>query len=347
MAKTKQISLEKRITIIAFHKKGDSVRNIAKAVGVSIKGVHATIKRYKDTREYKDRQRTGRPRATTSAEDQSIVLISKRNRRLTAPEVRSQFNSNRNRSVSVTTVKRRLRAAGLMGRVAVRKPLLRQQNRRKRLQWAKAHKNWTLEDWTKVLWTDESKYEVFGSRRRIFVRRSATERLTPQCVAPTVKHGGGSVMVWGCFAMRGVGDLVQIRGILKKEGYRDILENNMLPSGLRVVGEQFVLMQDNDPKHSSKLCRGYVQELEDRGVLKNMVWPPQSPDLNPIELLWDELDRIIRQSCPSSEKHLWTLLHDAWSHLQSETLTKLVSRMPRLCQAVIKANGGYFDEKTV
>ena len=78
--------------------------------------------------------------------------------------------------------------------------------------------------------------------------------MIPECLVPTIKHGGGSVMVWGCFSSAGVSDLVKIEGIMKKEQYKTILENNAIPSGLRTIGHGFVFMQDNDPKHTSKLC---------------------------------------------------------------------------------------------
>ena len=115
--------------------------------------------------------------------------------------------------------------------MAVRKPLLRIGNKKKRLQWAIDHQNWTEEDWGKVLWSDESKFELFGQRRRIYIGRKTKEKMIPECLVPTIKHGGGSVMVRGCFSSAGVGDLVKIEGIMKKEKYKTILENNAIPSG--------------------------------------------------------------------------------------------------------------------
>ncbi|CAK9810863.1 Transposable element Tcb1 transposase [Anthophora quadrimaculata] len=78
-----------------------------------------------------------------------------------------------------------------------------------------------------------------------------------------------------------------------------------------------------------------------------MIWPSQSPDLNPIELLWDELDREIRNHCPRSKQHLWELLQNNWKNIPIEILQQLVSRMPKLCKILIKKRGGYFDERDV
>ncbi|CAJ0960775.1 unnamed protein product [Ranitomeya imitator] len=101
-----------------------------------------------------------------------IRVTSLRNRRLTAAQVRDQVNathSSSSRHISTTTVKRRLCAAGLHGKIAARKPLLRTGNKQKRLVWAKEHKEWTLDQWKSVLWSDQSKFEIFGSNHRVFV----------------------------------------------------------------------------------------------------------------------------------------------------------------------------------
>ncbi|KAL7852392.1 hypothetical protein SRHO_G00181770 [Serrasalmus rhombeus] len=87
-------------------------------------------------------------------------------------------------------------------------------------------------------------------------------------------------MVWGCFAGDTVGDLFKIEGILNQHGYHSILQWHGIPSGWRLVGPSFIFQQDNDPKHTSRLCKGYLTKKESDGVLRQMTWPPQSPDLN-------------------------------------------------------------------
>lgn len=311
MAKSKEISLEKRAQIEILHKLGKSQREIGKIVNVSQKGVRTTLIRKQQTGSNSDRKRSGRPRKTTKRVDQAIVIKSKRNRFTTAPQIASEINSSLVQPISITTVRQRLRENGLFGRVAVKKPLLRPVNKRKRLAFARKYKDWTLDQWKSVLWTDESKFELFGTNRRRFVRRKTNEKYNPSCIAPTVKHGGGSVMVWGCFSYEGLGELFKIDGIMRKEHYHNILQRVAIPCGIGLIGYGFDFQQDNDPKHTSLLCRNYLEKKQDDGVLRIMEWPPQSPDINPIELLWEELDRQVRKMGPTSKPHMWECLKTA------------------------------------
>lgn len=88
-----------------------------------------------------NKRRLVRPRATTSSEDWSIVINSKRNKRLTASKIAAQFNVDRDKPISVSTVKRRLCDARLKGCIAVSKSLLKPINKKRRLNWAREYKN--------------------------------------------------------------------------------------------------------------------------------------------------------------------------------------------------------------
>jgi len=309
--------------------------------------VSKTVRRFKENGNFKNLPRSGRPKAASELEKKMLARMSEADRTKTAPDLQSELNLATNKNISVSTTQRILRDKGLMGRISARKPLLRPANKVKRLQWAKEHVRWTPAQWERVLWTDESKFELFGSKRRVYVRRRIGERMNEKCVTKTPKHGGGSVMVWGCFAGEIVGDLVQIEGNLNKEGYHRILSRHALPSGRRLVGEDFVFQQDNHPKHTSKLCQNYLKKKMEQTILSIMMWPPQCPDLNPIELLWDELDRALRKLRPKNKKELFNAILTAWKSIKRETLKILLHRMPRACKAVIKSRGGYFEESKI
>lgn len=94
-------------------------------------------------------------------------------------------------------------------------------------------------------------------------------------------------------------------------------------------------------------CKNYLGKKRAVGILSVMERAAQSPDLNPIELLWEQLDCMVHKKCPSSQSNLWEELQEAWGEIPSDYLNKLPARMPKVCNAVIAANGAFFDESKV
>ena len=127
-----------------------------------------------------------------------------RNRKATAGDIQLTINNTREQPSAKQQSGEDMAVCGLRGRVARSKPFLRLTNKRKWYVWAKKYKNYTLENWKKVLFTDESQFVIHGNKRRLYVRRRHGERLLNQCLKSTIKHGGGNIQVWGCFSFSGV-----------------------------------------------------------------------------------------------------------------------------------------------
>lgn len=336
-----RLSTATRHKVVILHQQGLSQTKISKQTGISRCAVQALLKKHKETGNVEDRRRSGRPRKLSAADEKHLKLISLRNRKMSSSAISSELAETSGTQVHPSTVRRSLARSGLHGRVAAKKPYLRHGNKAKRLDYARKHRNWGAEKWQQVLWTDESKFEIFGCSRRQFVRRRAGERYNNECLQATVKHGGGSLQVWGCISANGVGDLVRINGVLNAEKYRQILIHHAIPSGRRMIGPKFILQHDNDPKHTANVIKNYLQRKEEQEVLEVMVWPPQSPDLNIIESVWDFMKRQKDLRKPTSTEDLWLVLQDVWNNLPAEFLQKLCASVPRRIDAVLKAKGGH------
>src|SRR6266576_6607223 len=246
-----------------------------------------------------------------------------------------------NQSLSPSTVHLHLKKAGMKAVVKTKRPLLSAKHRKARLDYAYAHKDWTVEDWRRVVWSDKTKINRLGSDGRKWVWKRPGEKLSDRLVEGTVKFRGGSVMIWGCMTWEGVGYATRIEGRMDGELYRSILEDE-LQSSIRhydLNADDVIFQQDNDPKHTSKKAKDWFQE-HDMNVLK---WPAQSPDLNPIEHLWDHLKRRLGEyeTAPNGILELWERIEKEREAIPASECQKLIESMPRRVEQVIKAKGGY------
>lgn len=188
----------------------------------------------------------------------------------------------------------------------------------------------------KTIFTDESKYNVFGSDGSIMVWRQPNAELKPKNLIPTVKHEGGSVMVWGCMSSKGVGNLHFVEGIMDHMMYIDILKKNLRASAEKMgLGEDFIFQQDNDPKHTARNTKHWLLY----NAPKRLETPPQSPDLNPIEHLWHKLEVEVRKRHISNKNDLKKALSEEWEKIPPSYCAELVASMPRRIRAVIEAKG--------
>uniref|UniRef100_A0A8R1I4B6 G_PROTEIN_RECEP_F1_2 domain-containing protein n=2 Tax=Caenorhabditis japonica TaxID=281687 RepID=A0A8R1I4B6_CAEJA len=297
--------------------------------------IYRILKNNRDDDGVVHRQSPGRPRTTSRAMDRNILRACREDPRRTSTDNPVSVTSPNEPVPSRRTIRRRLQVAGLHGRRPVKKPLVSLKNRTARVEWAKQHLSWGPREWANHIWSDESKFNLFGTDGIQWIRRPIGSRYAPQYQCPTVKHEGGSVMVWGCFPDTSMGPLKRIVGTMGRYVYEDILENTMRLWARANLGRSWVFQQDNDPKHTS----GHVANWFRRRRVDLLGWPSQSPDLNPIEQMWEELERRLKGVRASNANQKFAQLEAAWKSIPMTVVQTLLDSMPRRCQAVIDAKG--------
>lgn len=160
MPKRNELSLEKRVQIQVLHEQGKSQVEISKTVKCSRRSVQYAIERFAATGSHRNRPRTGRKRITTGRQDRQLMRESLKNRKKTSSELAAELSVEITKSISARTIRRRLQEAGLRGCKARKKPWLSDDNKKARYEWALKHRSFTAEDWSNVVWSDESNFEV-------------------------------------------------------------------------------------------------------------------------------------------------------------------------------------------
>lgn len=329
MGLSRHCSPEMRSLILKLYGEGKSYRTIANLIGRSLGMVQNAIK-YKAVPE-----KRGRPRKTTEAMDRKILIECKRDPFASSRVILNKVEAN----VSTRTIRRRLVEKGRRARAARRVPLLRSRHRKNRITFAKLHIEWVgkegIKKWRNILFSDESKFMLFGNDGKTTVRRPINEAFNPAYTKKTIKFGGGKILVWACFSWYGVGPIHLIDGIMTKEDYINILEDTMLPFAEWNMPLKWVFQHDNDPKHSARATTSWLQ----RNNITVLYWPAQSPDLNPIENLWKIVKDKLQEVKPTNKHELWVAVQQAWYSISNETCRNLVDSMPKRCRAVLEKKG--------
>ncbi len=215
------------------------------------------------------------------------------------------------------------------------KPLLNQRQRQKHLTWAVEKKNWAVAQWSKVLFSDESKFCISFGNQGPRVWRKSGEAQNPCCLKSSVKFPQ-SVMIWAAMSSAGVGPLCFLKSTVNAAIYQEILENFMLPSADKLYGDaDFIFQQDLAPAHTAKGTKSW---FNDHGVTV-LDWPANSPDLNLSENLWGIVKRKMRDTRSNNADELKATVKETWASIPPQQCHKLITSMPRRIEAVIKAKG--------
>ncbi|KFM57590.1 Transposable element Tcb1 transposase, partial [Stegodyphus mimosarum] len=205
---------------------------------------------------------------------------------------------------------------------------------RLRLAWSREHALLTPQQWACVMFSEESRFSLQYDSRRTFIWRAPSTGYHEENIIEQQRYGVAGVLAWGGIIRSSRTDLhVQI-GTMTSQIYRDVI----LEQHVRLFrGAQFVFMDDNARSRRANI----VSECLQSEAITRMDWPAFSPDLNPVEHVWDRLGRRVaaRQPPPICLPKLRRALLFEWCNTPQYQIDNLILSMPRRCADCIASSG--------
>ncbi|UYV85043.1 Transposase [Cordylochernes scorpioides] len=319
--------------VIGLKRAGWSIRQIAADTHLGASTVHRLWRRWLEQGNVAIYRNVGATRVTSARVDRRILRQAVAAPQATCTAILQHVQDTLDHSISTRTISRRLVANGLHSCRPLRRLPLTPPNRRQRLEWCRARSTWMTE-WHRVVFSDESRFCLSSDSRRVRVWRRRGERSNPAAIVerPTVRQRG--IMVWGAIAYDSRSPLLRIQGTMTAQRYvDDVLRPVTLPYLQGVPNALY--QQDNARPHTARISQQALQDVQ------MLPWPPYSPDLSPIEHVWDIIGRRLH-ALPQlrSEDELWQMVEREWRAIPQDAIRTLIDSLPRRVAACIAVRGG-------
>lgn len=310
-----QLTFVERAAIVTLHGVGWTGRDIAQELHCDEHAVTRWVHRWQETRSLEDGERSGRPRSTSDDTDQDIMLHSDARVTDTPKDIVRALELD----VSPRTVRRRLNEIDL--HCAVQRA--EHENVRARLSFAEGYSRWTEDDWSRVLFSDETHFYL-GHHGREHVQRPPGAALDPQYTRKDNEQLKGKVSLWGCICAGGLGHAELYVDTLDARRYQTIIGLNLVSSAQQFWPTgQWWFQQDNWTVHTAGTSRDW---FHNHGV-DLIDWPAWSPDLNPIEELWNDLKRRVYEQSPKTMAELEQFVTKEWAATDLSFIARICRNM--------------------
>jgi transposase len=314
-------NLKKMEIIVSYHKNKQSISKIMESTEMSRSSINYVLKKFDKSGEIRSNYR-GRKGVI----DEKIKDDIAANLDFGSEPKDIYLEVKKERKIGRATFYRYLRT---IGKFSLPKEfnILSQKNIEKRLSYCKEMANMDIDN---IIFSDESMIELRRNKQRFFARKG--ERLIKY-------YGGGgkiSTMVWGAISTKGRVHfkIIPFGKTVDSVYYKKIIEE-MIPEANKMFPDGWIFQQDNASCHKSKA----VLEFFEKNNIKLLNHPPQSPDLNPIELIWAYLKKKIELSRPKNREDLKLSIENNWNQIPLDVIKNCVEGLKNKFAEVVRNKG--------
>ncbi len=320
--------------VVSYHKQKWSQHAIAQQLKCHRSFVENTIKRYKETGDVSDRHRTGRPKKRSLPIEEKLVGLSRGKRHRSTRAVAKIATQRDIATVSHMTVWRAFRNVGLRPFHRQKIPRLLPQQRAKRRAFCVANLN---KDWSKTVFTDEKEFVLFeqpNAHNDIVWAGDSGE------VAPVeLEKWKVVVHAWGAISCQGPIALHFYEPPLTAHSYQELLTNShFIAAANDKLGENWEFQQDGAPAHTAASTQTWLQAHVPSFISAD-TWPPNSPDLNPIERVWGILVEKLANKNITTTQGFRRVIRQIWFSIETSTLQRLYGALSNKIQTMRRSRG--------
>jgi transposase len=315
-----------RQTIVHYWLNGTrSPKEIQQKTNISLRTIKYNLKKLRETGSVEHKKGNGRPSKVTQSVSRAVGQNVRRNATISTRQLASKVQGTQDLSISHVAVWRHMKKKGYQSSLPLGTPMLTQRHIEMRKAWAEAHLH---DNWGRTIFTDETAFDLFRNK----VRRWHKSGAKPIRRLPKSRQ---KVMAWGGISRKGKTPFFCFTEIMDGPFYVNILQTQLLPAAQSMYGKNWRLQQDNDPKHTSRVAKDFIATNGIRAI----DWPSNSPDLNPIENMWQIVKNNVEKRMPKDISELTKFMVEEWEAIPDETVNNLVSSIKNRCELLLEKDG--------